>query len=1023
MADKLPFNVRNIGTAVRRIFSNSKPGEFNARTSIETALSATKRDIATKPVVEPTVISKKGVQIGSIFSEEGLGHNYHKYLERETLRHSRYVMYDRMDTDLIGSALDVYANEATQKNQEGSVVGVFSNSKYIQDELRSMLEDTGINNYRSWSVIRNMCKYGDHFAALKLDSIRGVTGIKDLNPISVYRLEEQDGELLGYVQDLDVLKSAVQNAAITSATMNPYINLNTLSLPYLTGDNVNREDEDSLITFLKYELIHFRLRGKGSFLPYGACLKYNTRVETEFGYKEIKNVEKNDRVWSLDINGNRVLSTVVDTVCSGKKQTYNIATQHNALSASKEHRILVVDQNSDFGYKYPSELQVGDLLAIAKQKIETQDIFINKTCPETSPKNGYWSEINRIPDVVTEDFARLLGFLFGDGWLHGSSVCFAAGIHQSINNKYIEYLEQFTGKIVQLVNPTTTLEYSQVVCGSKMLVTILQQLGFTGIATTKRIPEWLFRASVEVKRAFLLGLVDADGSLFIDKWNCLRYSIELTNEELIRDTKTLVQSLGLKSGKISMRDRTTSSHVLHNGRTIKASVPSWSFYFFDSEIKQTIKYNKRKTEEYILEPIISIALDEVETETWDIQVDSDCHNFFANGIVVHNSVLESSVDVWKKLDLLFDSLIIYRLNRAPTRLVFYVDVGNNQGADAENIVKRQINAITKKEYFNPNGKLNERYQLLDMNANLFIPMQKSSASKVEQLAGVADIGSIEDVAFLNNRLFSALKIPKSFLGYEGDVSSKGMLSQQNVTFSKAIQNIQEDFLESIKDMCLIHLAIRGISDLKQLKSFDLIMTRPSYVEEKARIEVDSTLLQLATSYQQFGVNRLWIAKNILRRTDSEIKDMFKPDPQMQQQQAGAMGGGMPMGMDMGMPMDAGAGAMPPEGAPLPPDQSGQTPGAPPMDMSGQMPQGGPAPDAGMPLTASRRYLGDLIIETADTALKVQYYAPEVKAIKGLLEANGIEPIVSDVRTMGSLVEEQKPQLTEPEEIFNDEKLT
>lgn len=656
MADRLPFNMRNIGTAIGRMFSNSKPGEFTARAAIETALAATKRETATKPVAEPTVISKKGVQIGSIFSEEGLGHNYHKYLERETLRHSRYVMYDRMDTDLIASAIDVYANEATQKNQEGHVVGVFSSSKYIQDELRSMLEDTGINNYRSWSVIRNMCKYGDHFAALKLDSVRGIVGLKDLNAISVYRLEEKDGELLGYVQDLDVLKSAVQNASITSATMNPYINLNTLSLPYLTGDNVNREDENSLITFLKYELIHFRLRGKGSFLPYGA------------------------------------------------------------------------------------------------------------------------------------------------------------------------------------------------------------------------------------------------------------------------------------------------------------------------------------------------------------------------------SVLESSVDVWKKLDLLFDSLIIYRLNRAPTRLVFYVDVGNNQGADAEQVIRKQINALTKKEYFNASGKLNERYQLLDMNANLFIPMQKGSSSKVEQLAGVSDVGTIEDVSFLNNRLFSALKVPKSFLGYEGDVSSKGMLSQQNVTFSKAIQNIQEDFLEAIKDMCLIHLAIRGISDLKQLKSFDLIMTRPSYVEEKARLEVDSSLLNLADSYKGFGVNTMWIAKNILRRTDTEVKEMFKPDP-LAQQGAPGIGGGMPVGGDLGL--EAGMAPMPGAEGQVPPEQPGTAPvpGAAPMaPMPGA--EGGPAPDlGGVPLTAGRRYLGGLLIETADVIKPVKHYNVALKEIKTLVERNGFESQESEARNVTSLTEEKKTQLTEPEEIFDDEKST
>lgn len=658
MAEQSPYSLRSITTALGRLFSKSKPGEFAARSSVEKALAATKRDLAATPVVEPTKMSKKAYGQGSIFSEDGLGPNYHKYLERETLRHARYVMYDRMDTDLIASALDVYANEGTQKNQEGHVVGVYSSSRYIQDELRAMLEDTGINNYMSWSIFRNMCKYGDHFIALKLDSIKGVTGLVDLNPISIYRLEEE-GDLVGFVQDLDVLKSAVQNASIVSATMNPYINLNILSLPYLTGDSQQRDTEDSLITFLKYELLHFRLRGRGNFQPYGV------------------------------------------------------------------------------------------------------------------------------------------------------------------------------------------------------------------------------------------------------------------------------------------------------------------------------------------------------------------------------SVLESAVDVWKKLDLLFDSLIIYRLNRAPTRLVFYVDVGNNQGADAENIVKRQINALTKKEYFTPQGKLNERYQLLDMNANLFIPVQKGGASKVDMLTGATDVGTIEDVTFLNNRLFASLKVPKSFLGYEGDVSSKGMLSQQNVTFSRAIQNIQEDFLETVKNMCIIHLAIRGISDVKQLKAFDLIMTRPSYVEEKARIEVDSSLLNLGDQYKQLGANRKWVAKHILHRTDIEIEEMFKLDPQEQaamQAQNGGMpsGGAMPMGGDLGLGGLGSEMAPPPEGAPAP-EMGGAQPPMPaaPMGPEG-MPQGAPAGQE--PLTQSMRYLGGLLLETTNTVSSEKNYAQKVKDLTSLIERNGFLSIYSKERVTKVITEDtKKMDLSDPADIL-DEKI-
>jgi hypothetical protein len=256
-----------------------------------------------------------------------------------------------------------------------------------------------------------------------------------------------------------------------------------------------------------------------------------------------------------------------------------------------------------------------------------------------------------------------------------------------------------------------------------------------------------------------------------------------------------------------------------------------------------------------------------------------------------------------------------------------------------------------------------------------------------------------------------------------------MLSQQNVTFSKAIQNIQEDFLEAIKDMCLIHLAIRGISDLKQLKSFDLVMTRPSYVEEKARLEVDSSLLNLADSYKNFGVNTLWIAKNILRRTDTEVKEMFKPDPLAQQGMPGGAGGGMPLGGDLGMAPDAGLGAMPPEGQ-MAPDQQGMAP-MPGAAQPGPMPAGGPASDlggpasdfGGVPLTAGRRYLGDLIIETTDVIKPVKHYGVELKEIKVLVERNGFESQESEARTVTSLTEEKKPQLTEPEEIFDDEKST
>ena len=646
---------QNIFTAVAKLFSKSKPNEFSTRLGVEQALQATNNTNATTPAIEPTVISKKGMGIG-VYVDRTDGPVFHRYLDRENLRHARYSIYDRMDTDLVASALDVYANEATQKGNNPTVINVSSSSKYIQDELMDMLENTGLNNYKTWSILRDMCKYGDRFESVKIDSKAGVVGLLQLDPRGVYRLDV-DGELQGYVQDMEVVRQNAMDASSQYSTQSPFIDLTTLSLPYMTRKmkTSTETDKDNLIPFLKYEMMHFKLRGRGIFEPYGT------------------------------------------------------------------------------------------------------------------------------------------------------------------------------------------------------------------------------------------------------------------------------------------------------------------------------------------------------------------------------SVLESAVDVWKKLDLLLDSIIIYRLNRGPARLVFYVDVGNNQGADIENLVKRQINSINKREYYDPSGRLNERYQLLDMNANIFIPVSKTAqGSKVDMLQPAQNLGDIEDLNYLNNRLFSALKVPKAFLGFEGDVNSKGTLSQQNVTFGKAIQNIHEDYLEVVKTLCIIHLAIKGITDEAELKAFNLVMTRPSYIEEKSRIELDEAAMALAGSYLAQGINKIWVLKNILKKDDADIAEMLKVDPALAAQQAMNGGaGGLGAGMGMGGGLDLGGGMMPPPS----PEQGGpenlMNPGnIPPVptDAGGANTAGTPPSPA--PLTQSRHYGDTPLYEGAylNTVMSVRSPVRVINEYKDLMaNQSAVEKAELDAEILTEAVKE-KDEVLGPLEV-------
>jgi hypothetical protein len=241
-----------------------------------------------------------------------------------------------------------------------------------------------------------------------------------------------------------------------------------------------------------------------------------------------------------------------------------------------------------------------------------------------------------------------------------------------------------------------------------------------------------------------------------------------------------------------------------------------------------------------------------------------------------------------------------------------------------------------------------------------------------------------------------------------------MLSQQNVTFSKAIQNLQEDFLETIKDLCLIHLAIKGISEKTELKSFSLVMTRPSYIEEKNRIENDGALLDLAGKYTSMGINRRWVAKHVMHKSDAEIEEMFEIDPTAPQAgaEAGGMGGGM-MGGDMG---DLGTGGLPTEQMPqaeMQPEAPQQAiPGA---ELGGQMPA---AAVGNTPLMQSNRYyVGGLLVETFDTICEASRINTKIFKLQESIKDGGLVAPKDAVRVTRVILEQKKSKLTEPEEIF------
>jgi len=624
---------------------------------------------------------------------------YTRTIYYDTDRVNSYHDYRAMDqSPEVSAALDIIRDECLTRNERGNILEVYSSNDRIKSKLDDLFHNRMNIDYNLSLWIRDLIKYGDYFVHLHVHKDEGIYDFMTLPQEEIHREEGFDG----------------------------------------TASSVRFRWETTQDYFESWQVAHFRLIEDTRKLPYGRCLKHDTYIETSTGYKFIKDIEKGDLVFSFNSDTQKKeVTKVLDTICSGEKEIIKIRTKNNEIETSEEHSFMVYEDGG-FVYKQVDDLRLGNLLVIdSGENPSGVDIFLNKELKEERNFNGYKNNIDLIPDVVDVDFARLWGFLLGDGWVFNDSVFFARGIDESLNKKYASLLKKFSGKdTINLKNANLegSLEFSQTVCNSKLLSYILENNGFKGNVYIKRLPSWIFEASLEIREALIEGIIDADGSVNIDEWNCKRYTIELANEILVKDLKTLLQSIGRKTGKICSRDR---SSVVFWGKEYKRK-KSFYFYFYDSKIKQAAKHelSNRINSGFILSPIISIENSEKAEQVYDIHVEHEHHNFYANGIVVHNSILDPARKLWKQLQLAEDSMLVYRITRAPERRIFYIEVGNLEDADVKQYMQRIQKQVKKQPIVNQNdGNMSYRYDPMNISEDYFIPVRGDKSTKIDTLPG------------------------------------------------------------------------------------------------------------------------------------------------------------------------------------------------------------------------------------------------------------------------------------------------
>jgi len=234
------------------------------------------------------------------------------------------------------------------------------------------------------------------------------------------------------------------------------------------------------------------------------------------------------------------------------------------------------------------------------------------------------------------------------------------------------------------------------------------------------------------------------------------------------------------------------------------------------------------------------------------------------------AMIENGRRIWKQLSLMEDAMLIHRIMRAPEKRVFKIDIGNIPPTEVDNYMQRIINKMKKVPFVDRNsGDYNLKYNMQNLTEDFFLPVRGGdSGTQIDSLGGL-EYAAIEDIEYLRNKLFAALKIPKAYLGYDENVNGKATLAAEDVRFARTIERIQKTLVSELTKIAVVHLAAQGMDDY-QMVNFELALVNPSTIYEQEKVNLWSEKVRLASDIQQLNmVSKDWIYENIFKFSKEE----------------------------------------------------------------------------------------------------------------------------------------------------------
>jgi len=248
-----------------------------------------------------------------------------------------------------------------------------------------------------------------------------------------------------------------------------------------------------------------------------------------------------------------------------------------------------------------------------------------------------------------------------------------------------------------------------------------------------------------------------------------------------------------------------------------------------------------------------------------------------------NSVLENVFKVFKQKELLEDSIIIYRVQRAPERRVFKIDVGNMPSHMAMAFVEKVKNEVHQRRIPTQTGggtnMMDATYNPLSMMEDYFFPQTaEGRGSTVDVLQGGQNLGEITDLRFFTNKLFRGLRIPASYLPTGVDDGTQavsdgrvGTALIQEWRFNQYCKRLQAMIVDKLDQEFKLFMRWRGINIDGQL--FDLIFEEPQNFAQYRQADIDTARINTFTALEQIPyMSKRFLMKRYLGMTEQEMSE-------------------------------------------------------------------------------------------------------------------------------------------------------